>query len=144
MNKLPTLKYPIRLDIGCADKCQRGHIGVDIRDCGQDIIWDVRNGIPFPDNSIDGIFSSHFLEHLDDVDARNFLQECLRVVKSRGTVTIRVPLATTTGARMWQHKSLWNMEKVEGTLKLEEPIGQFVIIENREWDGQLLFTFKKI
>ncbi len=144
MNKLPILKYPIRLDIGCADKCQRGHIGVDIRDCGQDIIWDVRNGIPFPDNSIDGVFSSHFLEHLDDVEARNFLQECLRVVKVGCNVCIRVPHATTTGAIMWQHKSLWNEEKVEGTLKLEEPIGKFILLENKMWEGQLLFTLRKI
>ena len=144
MKKLPILKYPIKLDIGCARGKQKGFIGLDIRDCGQEIIWDARDGIPFPDDSIDDIFSSHFLEHLDDSDARDFLQECMRVVKKGGRICIRVPLATTTGAIMWQHKSLWNTQKVDGTLKLEEPIGKFAIVENREFEGQLLFTFIKI
>jgi predicted SAM-dependent methyltransferase len=144
MRKLPLLKFPIDLDVGCADKQLKNHIGMDIRDCGQEIVWDARHGIPFPDNSINSVFSSHFLEHLSDDEAREFLQDCLRVVRPGGAVCIRVPHATTTGAIMWQHKSLWNEEKVEGISKLEEPIGKFVLLENKMWEGQLLFTLRKI
>ena len=48
-------------------------------------------GIPYPDNSVDVIIASHFLEHLDRKEGKKFLSECLRVLKNSGIIRLTVP-----------------------------------------------------
>lgn len=55
------------------------------------IFWDFRWGIPFRDNSIDIIFTSHFLEHLPQKNALNFLNKCYKILKNGGIIRIIVP-----------------------------------------------------
>lgn len=52
---------------------------------------DLSKGMPFGDNSIDGILSSHMIEHLDCADTVNFLTECRRVLKPLGVLRLSVP-----------------------------------------------------
>ena len=52
---------------------------------------DLRNGIPFENDSVEGILASHFLEHLDTQESLKFLRECLRVLKSGGILRLSVP-----------------------------------------------------
>jgi predicted SAM-dependent methyltransferase len=56
-----------------------------------DIFWDLRNGIPFPDESLKKIYSSHFFEHLSFSETQKFLDECKRVLLPGGTFSICVP-----------------------------------------------------
>src|SRR5437773_9968167 len=55
------------------------------------IRWDVRKGIPFPDQAFDVAYHSHFLEHLPKKDASAFLKECYRVLKAGGILRVVVP-----------------------------------------------------
>jgi len=55
------------------------------------IRWDLRRGIPFPDESFDMAYHSHFLEHLPKPLAPVFLKECHRVLKPDGTLRVVVP-----------------------------------------------------
>lgn len=48
-------------------------------------------GIPFHDNSVPHIYSSHFFEHLFRHEAEHLLQECFRVLKPGGIIRICVP-----------------------------------------------------
>ena len=48
-------------------------------------------GIPFADNSIDVIFSSHFLEHLFKEQAQAVLREAHRTLRRGGRIRIIVP-----------------------------------------------------
>jgi len=48
-------------------------------------------GIPFPDNSIDYLYSSHLLEHLFLYDAERLLREAYRTTKKGGRIRICVP-----------------------------------------------------
>lgn len=52
---------------------------------------DLSNGIPVEDESIELIYNSHFLEHLDIKQALNFLKECNRVIQPGGLMRILVP-----------------------------------------------------
>ena len=52
---------------------------------------DLRNGIPFGDNSIDGILASHFFEHLDAQEALVMVRECHRVLRPGGVLRISIP-----------------------------------------------------
>jgi SAM-dependent methyltransferase len=58
---------------------------------GQLIVWDIRRGIPFANQTFDVVYNSHMLEHLDREHALGFLNECYRVLKPGGTIRIVVP-----------------------------------------------------
>jgi SAM-dependent methyltransferase len=54
-------------------------------------IHDLRSGIPFADESIDVVYSSHFLEHLSRQEGAQLLRDCRRVLKPGGILRIVVP-----------------------------------------------------
>lgn len=57
-----------------------------------DIRWaDATRLIPLPDASVEALYSSHMLEHLDRESARAFLAEVRRVLMPRAVVRIAVP-----------------------------------------------------
>jgi hypothetical protein len=43
---------------------------------GSDFYWDLRRRLPFADDSVDKLYSSHFLEHLTFTQGQDFLKEC--------------------------------------------------------------------
>jgi len=51
----------------------------------------VEYGLPFPDESVDYLYSSHLLEHLSKEDANKLLKEAYRVLKKGGVIRICVP-----------------------------------------------------
>lgn len=53
--------------------------------------YDLRNGVPFDDGSLEVIYCSHFLEHLGKDSAIEFLNECCRSLKPGGLIRILVP-----------------------------------------------------
>jgi predicted SAM-dependent methyltransferase len=52
---------------------------------------DVTTGLPLPDRSVDVLYTSHMLEHLDQEEAVNFLREARRILRSGGVIRIAVP-----------------------------------------------------
>lgn len=81
---------PLQLDLGGGDVHRSGWLTVDI-DENADLFWDLRRGIPFPDNSVDIVYSSHFFEHLTYRHGQAVLAEVRRVLKPGGTVSVCVP-----------------------------------------------------
>ena len=64
----------------------------DLKDLPKNImIHDLSKGIPFPDNSIDVVYHSHLLEHLERHAAPRFLLEVKRVLKPGGVQRIVLP-----------------------------------------------------
>ena len=57
-------------------------------------------GIPFKNESIPNIFSSHFFEHLTDETAVFIANECFRVLKPGGMIRIIVPSLQNEATRM--------------------------------------------
>ena len=60
---------------------------------GADINFDLTKKFPFKDNSIEFIYTSHFLEHLSFNELNNLLSECYRVLKPDSKISIVVPNA---------------------------------------------------
>lgn len=57
-----------------------------------DLIYDVREGLPLVDSSVEFIFCEHFLEHIDyPVSAKKFIKESFRVLQQDGRLVIGVP-----------------------------------------------------
>jgi SAM-dependent methyltransferase len=91
----------ISLDLGCGNYCIPEHIGIDNL-IGVDIqvdgmsppafIHDLNLPIPLPNESVDAVFTSHFLEHsrLDFI-----IPEVARILKPRGKFINRMPYASS-------------------------------------------------
>lgn len=54
-------------------------------------IHDLRKGIPYPDDSINVVYHSHVLEHIDKKFVPSFLREIRRVLKPGGILRVVVP-----------------------------------------------------
>lgn len=52
---------------------------------------DLRDGIPYSDESFDVVYHSNFLEHLSPADAEQLLRECHRVLRPGGLLRVVVP-----------------------------------------------------
>ncbi len=55
------------------------------------VIHDLTTRFPWPDSSVDVVYSSHTLEHFAKEDGRAFLAECHRVLRRGGIIRIIVP-----------------------------------------------------
>jgi len=58
-----------------------------------DVYWNLARGLPFPDDRVKQIYSSHFFEHLTFTQGQTMLKECLRVLEPGGTISVAVPTA---------------------------------------------------
>lgn len=83
---------PKMLNIGCGPTHHPDWINLDVSSSEPSVLpVDINNGLPFPADTAAVCYSSHLLEHLDKDDARNFLAECMRVLKSGGVIRLAVP-----------------------------------------------------
>jgi predicted SAM-dependent methyltransferase len=53
--------------------------------------FDIRNPLPYPDNSFDAVYSSHVLEHLTPLEGKKLVSEIYRILKQNGICRIVVP-----------------------------------------------------
>lgn len=91
LNKLQN-KGKLVIELGCGNsKIFNDSIGVDIIDTeAVDIIADINKGLSFiEDGSVDVVYSSHFLEHVNDLEF--MLKEIHRILKKGGICKGNVP-----------------------------------------------------
>ncbi len=84
-------RQKIVIELGCGPSKKPGSIGIDSLPVNNvDIVIDLEGGLPFiPDNSVDEVYSSHFLEHIKNIDA--LLNEIYRILKPGGIHKAVVP-----------------------------------------------------
>jgi predicted SAM-dependent methyltransferase len=93
ISRLLRSRKKIFIEIGAGDKKgENGWLTIDVTSAC-DIYWDLRKGIPFPDNSVSKIYSSHFFEHLSYKEGQILLDDCIRVLIPGGLFSICVPNA---------------------------------------------------
>jgi SAM-dependent methyltransferase len=96
---------PRKIDLGCGSNRRDGFIGVDVNyhgpmvDCVCNLNFDP---LPFPDDSIEYVYSSHTFEHLKHWP--HALQEIARVCKQDATVEIWTPFGRSDEAFMLGHE----------------------------------------
>jgi ubiquinone/menaquinone biosynthesis C-methylase UbiE len=81
----------LKLNLGCGPDKKEGYIGVDkVKLPTVDVVHDLNNfPYPFEDNSVDEIYCSHILEHLDDFN--RVMEELWRICKPNALIVIKVP-----------------------------------------------------
>ena len=88
---LEMAKTKSKVQLGSGNHKLKDYINIDIC-CDPDVYWDVRDSLPFYDNSIEEIFSEHMLEHLDYPTSVNvLLRESYRTLKDGGKFIVGVP-----------------------------------------------------
>jgi len=81
----------LKLHIGCGPKPKQGWVNIDLSPHA-DLTLDMREPLPFRNNSCLMIYSEHFFEHLDyPSHAKQFLRESLRVLEPAGIFSVGVP-----------------------------------------------------
>jgi len=140
--RIPQLGVPpYKIDCGCSDQKKEGYIGIDIDEWGQEIRWDLNDGLPFPDESVLDINVCHVLEHFTNQESKAFIKEAQRVLINEGTLTTRQPHVKHPTAFYSDHESYWNEERVESIVS-NEPGWQ--IEYNYSTPAELYFQLKKI
>ena len=84
---------PIRIELGSGNRKMLGWIGIDMTD-SSDITMVIENKIPFQNDTVDEIYTSHMLEHFYYREMVDVLKECLRILKPGGRIRIAVPDAS--------------------------------------------------
>ena len=95
------------IDIGCGQTKRPGYVGVD-KEAGDgvDNVVDVeREPLPFPDRSVDRIFSAHCFEHL--ADHALIFHEISRVAVDGASLEIWTPYAWTNEAFIYTHRTFF-------------------------------------
>lgn len=129
----------LKLDFGCGPNKLEGFTGVDrIKFKGVDIVWDATvPNYPFEDKSVTEINASHFIEHLTAQQRVLFFNECDRILKPEGKITIICPYWGSTRAygdptHQWPPISemfftylnrKWRLEQAPHTDKSFDPLG---------------------
>lgn len=86
------MSEPLKIDLGCGKNKMPGFIGVDsLAFEGVDVVTDLTKRWPWDDNSVDEANSSHFLEHLDQMQRVHFWNELYRVLKPGCVARIVAP-----------------------------------------------------
>ncbi len=93
----------LRLNLGSGFQAKTGWVNVDLSELA-DLPLDLRQPLPFADNSVTAIYSEHFFEHLGvgdgaaavpgaerSGDAQSFLAECWRVLRPGALLELIVP-----------------------------------------------------
>lgn len=88
-------KGSIKLNVGCGTDYKDGWINIDNNSDENieklDLNWDLRNPLPFPENSVDFIFNEHFIEHLTVEEGQKAIKDLMRVLKPGGVLRIATP-----------------------------------------------------
>lgn len=85
----------IKLNLGCGTNYFDGWINIDNNSDNNiaklDLNFDLRNPLPFEENSVDFIYNEHFLEHLTVEEGLKALRDFKRVLKPGGVLRIAMP-----------------------------------------------------
>ena len=104
-----------RLHLGCGNIYLNGWVNIDnyIGKRKKDLWLDIAIGLPFRNNSIEAIFTSHVLEHFIIEDILRILSECFRVLKTDGCLRIAVP-SLTIALKHYQKGEIKAFPRIKG------------------------------
>jgi predicted SAM-dependent methyltransferase len=98
------------LHVGCSQWIIPGYLNIDIRgpwDEGPTEIIDIREGLPYNNESFEIVYSSHVLEHFYWYELKGIiLPEMMRVLKTGGILRLAVPDVEKTIQQFREHTYL--------------------------------------
>lgn len=108
----PPARRPLHLHLGCGPNYLPGFVNIDANPLRKVDMWlDVRCGLPFANQSVDSIYSTHMIEHLYPDELEALLRDCARILKPAAGLRLIVPSlrsavrAYQDNRRDWFHDS---------------------------------------
>jgi len=94
--RLRALDGEIRLNLGCGADVMPGWVNISTDGGGSEsrpdfYKFDLRRGIPLPEESVSFIYSSHFFEHLTNGEGQGLMRESYRVLTPGGIFRMALP-----------------------------------------------------
>lgn len=98
----------LKIDLGCGLNKKEGTLGIDILPSPNvDYVLDIQTEpLPFPDQSVEYVYSSHFLEHIENIG--HIFTEVSRVCVDGGELEFWTPYAWSNAAFILGHKLYLN------------------------------------
>lgn len=132
-----------KLNLGCGKDIRKGYINLDsLKLAGVDVVHNL-NSFPYPfkKNELDEVYTSHVLEHLDDLIKT--MKELHRICKPGARIIIRVPhFSCGVSYRDPTHKRLFSYFTMEYfTDDCFYNLPKFRIVRRRLNFTRLAFTF---
>ena len=82
----------MKLHLGCGSKKLEGWVNIDsVPDYSPDLVHNLRNRLPYENNSVDEVLAEDILEHFDKYERYFIFFDWIRVLKLNGTITVQVP-----------------------------------------------------
>lgn len=79
------------VNVGCGFTYHKDWINLDLKESEFVRYHNIKEPLPFDDNSIDVIYHSHALEHLTKVEGTVFISECYRALRKKGIMRVVIP-----------------------------------------------------
>ena len=97
------MDIPKKIDIGCGRHKRKGFYGIDkFYFEGVDKVCDIDKGLSIKDNTVEEVYTSHFLEHVENLEF--VFNEIMRVCKHNAKITIKVPYFSRRSAFFEFHR----------------------------------------
>lgn len=129
----------IRLHLGCCFVIKEGFLNYDLAPGPGGIVQDLTQPLPHADNTVDFIFSEHFLEHITRPQALGLLKECYRTLKPGAKCRTTVP-----GLKIVVEDYIsGNRDRYGDFLKMDTPC-QMLNNSMRNWGHQHLYDLEDL
>lgn len=81
------------LNLGCSEKyvVDKSWVNIDFVASENVLGMNILKGLPYENDSVDGVFSSCMLEHFSKTQAEDHIKECYRVLRKGGILRVVVP-----------------------------------------------------
>ena len=140
----------IKLHIGCGTQYKDGWINIDNNSDNNisklDMNLDLRNPLPFKDNSVDYIYNEHFLEHLSVQEGLRALMDFRRVLKPGGVLRIAMPdlaeIMSDYSNENWKRDKIDFFQKFG--LTFVQTRAEWMNINFRAWGHQWLYDWEEL
>jgi len=99
-----------KLNLGAGKEERLGYTNIDFSPHPTvHIVHDLRNGIPFPDESVEEVMSHHVIDYFSYPEVAKLLAECYRVLKKGGKCAHTVPDLRSAGEALHAYgiEALW-------------------------------------
>lgn len=102
----------LKVNLGCGKKKKDGWIGIDQEkwDC-VDIVCNIDDRILLEDNSVNKLYSSHVLEHVEDFT--KIMEEIYRICKNNAIIEIKVPHFSGSSGFYVYHKRFFRFDSFD-------------------------------
>lgn len=129
----------MKLNIGCGQHRLDGWVNIDTASFPSvDMIHDARTRFPYLDNSIDFVFSEHFIEHISLENGIIFFTEMYRLLKPGGVIRTAAPDLDVT-IDQFVHDS-WRDDFKKNNIQSETKC-EMLNLTLRGWGHQYIYNY---